>query len=435
MTAFASAGLLARLSTYYKDIDLTLRADYWGLLQDLGNPHLYLPPTVHVAGTNGKGSTIAFMRAIAEAAGLKVHAYTSPHLVYIHERIRLAGKLISEDEFLKLLQEIETHLQDKKLTQFEILTVAAFMAFQRHPADLLLLETGMGGRLDSTNIIAAPIAAVITRISHDHAAFLGDDVRTIAAEKAGIFKKNTPAIVGLQADKAIYDVFIRHAEQVGCPLFLHGRDWHYDITAQGFTLHHGATRYDLPAPALLGDHQYANAAGAAMALIAQQQIKLPATALASGITTASWPARLQRLSKGPLVNALLPEWELWLDGGHNDSAGEALAAHAAHWRQADTKPLYLIYGMINTKAPEEFLQPLAPYLRGLASMPIPDEDKSLSAAATAEAAGKLGINPTWAVKTAEAALEAIKAHAGNGKVRVLISGSLYLAGHILRDHG
>lgn len=435
MTAFASAGLLARLSTYYKDIDLTLRADYWELLQALGNPHLHLPPTIHVAGTNGKGSTVAFMRAIAEAAGLKVHTYISPHLVHIHERIRLAEKLISEDEFLKLLQEIEAHLQSKKLTQFEILTVAAFMAFKRHPADLLLLETGMGGRLDSTNIIPTPIATVITRISHDHAAFLGDDVRTIAAEKAGIFKKNTPAIVGPQTDQTIYDVFIKQAEQVGCPLLLHGRDWHYEITPHGFTLHHGATRYDLPAPSLLGDHQYANAAGAAMALITQQHIKLPATALAHGIAAANWPARLQRLTKGPLVDALPSGWELWLDGGHNDSAGEALATQAKHWEEADTKPLYLIYGMINTKAPEEFLQPLAPYLQGLASMPIPDEDKSLSAAMTAEAAGKLGITPAWAAETAGEALEAIKSHTGNGKVRVLVSGSLYLAGYILRDHG
>ncbi len=345
----ASASLLARISTYYKDVDLSLRADYWDLLESFNNPHLRLPPVIHVAGTNGKGSTIAFMRAMAESAGLSVHTYISPHLVHIHERIRLNGELVAEDVLMALFQEIEARLDGKKLTQFEILTVAAFLAFSRLPADLLLLETGMGGRLDATNIIQKPIATVITRISHDHAAFLGDELAQIAGEKAGIFKKNVPAIVGPQQGEQVRDAFISHAAEKECPLYMHGRDWNFTPTASGFTLDMNGAAIDLPAPSLFGAHQSGNAATAAMALLTQRHFNIPADALQKGVQTAQWPARLQQLRNGPLVDALGQGSELWLDGGHNDSAGEVLAEQAKRWQALDGKKLFLIHGMINTK--------------------------------------------------------------------------------------
>ncbi len=423
-----SADLIARLSTYYKDIDLTLRDDYFSLLRAVGNPDKHLPPIIHVAGTNGKGSTVAFLRGLLEAAGLKVHAYTSPHLVRFHERIRLAGELISENYLVQLLEECLSQMGARKLTQFEVTTVVAFMAFARTPADVLLLETGMGGRLDSTNIIEAPIATTITRISHDHAAFLGDTLPLIASEKAGIFKRGRPAIVGPQPDAAVRQVFIDKAAAQDCPLYLHGRDWDYTADANHFTLSFKDKKYELPQPSLLGAHQYANAATAAVTLLAQTKFKIDNF---NGLAKAEWPARLQRLTHGPVVKAL-PGWEIWLDGGHNDSAGEVLAAQMQKW-QSDGKSLSLIYGMINTKTPQEFLAPLAKYVDAAAAIAIPGEDKTLSAEKLAEAGKSAGI------KNMQAETSLLEAAAGLHKNaakpgRLLITGSLYLAGYVLQTH-
>lgn len=434
MAQETSSTLLARLSTYYKDVDLTLRQDYWDLLADLGNPHLHLPPVFHVAGTNGKGSTVAFLRAILETAGYKVHAYTSPHLVTFHERIRLAGELISEEKLVAVLQLCESKIRTRKLTQFEITTAAAFTAFAATPADVLLLETGMGGRLDSTNVISAPVASLITRISHDHQAFLGDTLAAIATEKAGIFKKDSFAIVGPQADAKTNAVFLEKADALNIPVFLHGRDWHYALAENGFTFEGMGQTYAFPRPSLLGAHQHANAATAVAALLAQKKFAVDARALKQGVSRARWPARLQRLNHGPLFNTVPAEWDVWLDGGHNDSAGEVLAAQAKDWATQDNKPLLLVAGMINTKNPYDFFAPLAPYVASLAAIPIPEEVKSLPAPVVAQAALKAGLADAHAFKNLDDALRQL-VQSLNGPARLLISGSLYLAGHVLREHG
>lgn len=432
MAQETSTTLLARLSTYYKDIDLTLRQDYWDLLSDLGNPHLNLPPVFHVAGTNGKGSTVAFLRAMLEAAGYRVHAYTSPHLVTFHERIRLAGTLISEEKLVDILKLCESKIGARKLTQFEVTTAAAFYAFAHNPADVLILETGMGGRLDSTNVIPSPVASIITRISYDHQAFLGDTLEAIASEKAGIFKSGAPAIVGPQADKNINAVFEEKAAALNIPLFLHGRDWTYTVLENGFAFSGMGRDFSLPRPALLGAHQYANAATAIAALCTQKTFNVDEGALQKGTQNAQWPARLQRLSHGPLFKFIPTDWEVWLDGGHNDSAGQALAIQTKDWSEQDEKPLLLVAGMINTKNPTDFFAPLAPYTKALACIPIPEEEKSLPANRVAQAAQQAGIVAASAHDTPEQALLAL-AQQQKGPARVLITGSLYLAGYILRE--
>jgi dihydrofolate synthase/folylpolyglutamate synthase len=434
MSSSSIEGRLARLSTYFREIDLSLRTDFWDLLADLGNPHLHLPPCLHVAGTNGKGSTVAFLRAMAEAAGFSVHVYTSPHLVRFNERIRLNGSLISEEALVSLLDEVEGKLRERKLTQFEIITIIAFLAFSCAKADLAILETGMGGRLDATNAISAPLATIITRISYDHQVFLGENLAAIAGEKAGIFKKSVPAIVGPQKEAVVKDVFIKAAAEKDCPLFLHGRDWDYAPTKNGFTLDFQGKKTSLPTPNLLGAHQYANAATAATALLAQKLFSISDAAIGQGLTHADWPARLQRLTTGPLLARLPANWEIWLDGGHNDSAGEVLATQAEKWGNEDGRPLFMVAAMLNTKTPEDFFHPLAPYVEKLFAIPVPGESKSHGAEVLAASALKAGMKE---VEACAGMLEAANrlAKLAQKPARLLIAGSLYLAGAILREHG
>lgn len=426
-----SGVILERLTRFHKGIDLSLRPGYHRLLQALGNPHHTLPPTIHVAGTNGKGSTIAFMRAMLEAAGKRVHAYTSPHLVSFHERIRLAGELISEEALCNLLEEVEDANAGNPVTFFEITTAVAFLAFTRTPADALLLEAGMGGRLDATNVIETPAATIITRLSYDHREFLGHTIGEIATEKAGIFKKGVPAIIAPQAEETAMHTLLKKADEKGTPCLAHGRDWFFDILADGsFTLHHEDTALRLPRPNLLGTHQYANAATAVVALRAA--FPVPQSALRKGIGHATWPARLQRLVRGPLVEALPIGTELWLDGGHNDSAGEALATQATLWaRDSHALPLVLIYGMLASKNPVEFLTPLAPHLARVYAVPMPDE-KGLSAENARQVAEKLGLKAAALPDTAAAITDLAKE---KRPFRILIAGSLYLAGAILAENG
>ena len=434
-----SAAILERIAASYPPSPTqTLHPAYFDLLNKLGDPHKHLPPVLHVAGTNGKGSTCAFLRAVLEAAGYRVHVYTSPHLVTFHERIRLGGHLIAEDALTALLLEIERHAAPGAVSHFELATIAAFTAFARQPADYVVLETGLGGRLDATNIVERPLATAITRISFDHGHILGSTLADIAAEKAGIMKPGVPCCIGYQADNRLDRVFARIAAEQQTPLLRFGYDWRVDPAgSKSFRYIDRLGMLDLPLPALIGAHQVANAALALAVLRLGAQLELGRAPCVKGLQTVEWPARLQRLRQGPMVDLLPPGWELWLDGGHNDSAGEVLAQQAGQWRQQDgaaPKPLLVVYGMLNTKQPQEFLQPFAPVIAALRAVAIPDHPNSLpvgEAVAAAQAAGIPDAAPALDVRQAVQNLTQQQAK----PARILICGSLYLAGHVLAAHG
>jgi dihydrofolate synthase / folylpolyglutamate synthase len=420
--------LLERLSHLHpKVIDLSLER-IERLLARLGHPERDLPPVVHVAGTNGKGSTVAYLRAIAEAAGLRAHAYTSPHLVRFHERIRLAGTLIGEDALAALLDECERANGDAPITFFEVTTAAAFLAFARAPADLLLLEVGLGGRLDATNVIATPALSIITPVSIDHVQFLGETLTEIAGEKAGILKPGVACVVGPQPPEAAAAIENR-ARAIGAPLLRHGAEWHAEGTDDGFVYRGQARRIALPRPVLPGAHQIANA-GMAVAAVDALAVRfaIGEDAIRAGLRTAEWPARLQRLVRGPLIEILPAGWELWLDGGHNPAAGEALAETARSWRD---RPLHLVVGMINTKDVAGFLRPLAPLAASLTALSIPGNPSAVPPEEIAAAASAFDLDVSTAPDTA-AALTRIAE--GSSAARVLICGSLYLAGTVLADN-
>lgn len=408
-----------------KSIDLVLDR-VWRLLSHVGDPQTKLPPVVHVAGTNGKGSTIAMMRAMLEAAGYRVHVYTSPHLVRFAERIRLAGELIPEQMLTDLLEECEQANGPDPITYFEITTVAAYLAFSRTPADILLLETGLGGRLDATNVIDRPALTVITPVSIDHVQFLGETLEAIAGEKAGIIKPGVACISGPQKPEALA-VLQQRADDASAPLFAAGRDWLVTQTDKGFSLR-GTSRQtrDYPRPSLPGDHQVINAATAVVALENLPGFTVPLDARHAGLQAVDWPARMQRLTRGELVDLLSPGTELWLDGGHNAGAGEMLAAVLSQW---DDRPVHLVCGMINTKASDDFLKPLASHVTSLQAVTIPEEINSRTAEETAATAAAVGIAASQAGDVA-AAIRAITA-AEPKPCRILICGSLYLAGTVL----
>ncbi|RED14371.1 bifunctional folylpolyglutamate synthase/dihydrofolate synthase [Pontivivens insulae] len=410
--------VLERLMTLHpKVIDLTLDR-VWRLLEALGNPQDKLPPVIHIAGTNGKGSTQAMIRAGLEAAGKRVCAYTSPHLARFNERIRLADGLISEEALLSVLEECEAANGGAPITYFEITTVAALLAFSRDQADYLLLEVGLGGRLDATNVIAKPALTAITPVSKDHEQFLGNTVGAIAGEKAGILKSGVTGVIARQVDEA-RDVIEARAEIVGAPLTIAGQDWdaHEDHGRMVFFDENGL--FDLPLPNLIGAHQVQNAGTAVAAL---RVLGFDEAACVAAVSKAEWPARMQRLRMGPLVDAAADR-DLWLDGGHNAAAGHALAE--ALGRLPD-RPLHLICGMLNTKDVRGYLTPLAARAEHLHAVSIPGEANTLSAAETAAAAQDVGL------KASEAADVAAAIAATPQDCRILICGSLYLAGRILQ---
>ncbi len=420
--------VLARLLTLHpKLIDLSLHR-VLRLLGKLGDPQKKLPPVVHVAGTNGKGSTVAYMRAALEASGRRCHVYTSPHLVHFHERIRLAGALIGEDHLIEVLEECERVNAGEPITFFEITTSAAFLAFARVPADVVLLETGMGGRLDTTNVVDRPAVTAITPISMDHMDHLGDTLGKIAAEKAGIFKQGAPAVIGPQPEEAAM-VLDTKARALAAPLYRADREWRCHATADGMRYEGKRFTLDLPRPALLGAHQVVNAGTAIACLEMLDALPVTEAHLKRGLAEVDWPARLQRLRKGPLVDLLPKGWELWLDGGHNAGAGEVLASVAREWRNG---PLHLIYGMLNTKEPEGFLKPLAPLVADLKAVTIPGAEASLPAEQSAAKALRCGIDAE-AMPDIATAIRAIVAKA-TAPGRVLICGSLYLAGVVLSEN-
>ncbi|WGH77237.1 bifunctional folylpolyglutamate synthase/dihydrofolate synthase [Jannaschia ovalis] len=408
------------MALHPKVIDLVLDRVH-RLLAALGHPETRLPPVIHIAGTNGKGSTLAMIRAGLEGTGATCHAYTSPHLARFHERIRLAGTLIGEAALTDLLEECEAANDGAPITYFEITTCAALLAFARTQADWTLLEVGLGGRLDATNVVV-PRLTVITPVSMDHEAYLGDTLAKIAAEKAGILKPGVPCIVGPQADEAL-EVIEYRAARLGVPLQVHGQHWHVTEENGGLVFQDETGLMDLPMPRLIGRHQVQNAGMAVAALRALGR----AEGAAAAMRDAHWPARMQRLKCGPLVDAAGAA-ELWLDGGHNPAAGAALAE--ALTRLPD-RPLHLVCGMLNTKDAAGYMAPLAPRAVHLHAVSIPGEANTLTPAQTRAAADRAGIPSSEAASVAEAVAAITAREPG---ARILICGSLYLAGRILRDH-
>ena len=422
MSTPSSDVILERMMALHpKIIDLTLDR-MWRLLDALGNPQNGLPPVIHIAGTNGKGSTQAMIRAGLEAAGKTVHAYTSPHLARFHERIRVAGQLISEPDLAAVLEECHAANGGEEITYFEITTCAAILAFSRSRADYTLLEVGLGGRLDATNVID-PALTVITPVSVDHQQYLGETLAEIAGEKAGIIKRLVPCVVGPQQGPAL-EVIEDRAAKLGAPLLAYGQQWHVAPEAGRMVYQDERGLLDLPRPNLPGDHQIMNA-GAALAAL--RQLGIDAEACEAAVTQAQWPARMQRLSEGPLAR-MAPEGELWLDGGHNPAAGVALVATLA---ALPKRPTHLICGMLNTKDIAGYLRPLAAEAASLTAVSIPGEAATLPAEATANAARDVGFE-TAEAENVTAALKAIIAREPHA--RVLICGSLYLAGSVLREN-
>jgi len=400
------------------------------LLARVGDPHLSLPPVLHVAGTNGKGSTCAFLRAAIEAAGLTAHVYSSPHLVRFNERIRLAGTLIDDDALAALLEEVLDAGGDIGASFFEVTTAAAFLAFSRTPADACIVEVGLGGRLDATNVIPAPAACAIAQLGIDHQAFLGDTAEAIAAEKAGIAKPGVPLITQAYPD-TIDQVIGERADAAGAPVYAATRHWFWS-EANG-QLHYRDARGALmtPLPALAGPHQLHNLALAIAMLRHQQAIDVPVAALKQAATAARWPARMQRLSPGPLLDLLPPGSQLWLDGGHNEAAAQSVSIALA--QVAEGRRVHLVLGMLANKDATGLLAPFAPLAASLTAIPVPGHAHHAPAdlAATARA---LGIPSTDTADDPEAALRriALGLESDGASPLILILGSLYLAGEVLR---
>jgi dihydrofolate synthase/folylpolyglutamate synthase len=411
------------MALHPKVMDLVLDR-VWRLLDALGNPQNDLPPVIHIAGTNGKGSTQAMIRAGLEGAGKRVHAYTSPHLARFHERIRLAGSLIEEDALTAILDECYAANKGETITYFEITTCAAILAFARTPADYTLLEVGLGGRLDATNVVDKPALTIITPVSFDHPQFLGDTVAQIASEKAGILKRGVPAIITRQPDDAM-DVIEAHAEKLGAPMLVQGQHWDA-WEERGRLIYQDETGLlDLPPPALMGAHQFQNAG---TALTALRYLGFGEEACEAVPTNVTWAARMQRLSHGPLIDAG-PEAEFWLDGGHNAACAATLAETLT---RLPNRPTHLICGMLNTKDISGYLEPLIAHTASFTAVSIPNEVNTLPADVTAQAARDVGMAATEADSVMAAVQSILDKQAD---ARILICGSLYLAGAILRENG
>jgi dihydrofolate synthase/folylpolyglutamate synthase len=428
--------IITRLTALHpKRIDLSLER-IERLLAALGHPERKLPPVIHVAGTNGKGSVIAFMRAMLEEAGYRVHAYTSPHLAHFNERYRLGawgeGKLVSDEELAATLAECERVNAGAPITVFEITTAVGMLLFARHAADVLLLEVGLGGRLDATNVVETTLASVITPIAIDHVDFLGDTLEQIAAEKAGIFRRGTPAIVAAQHREALA-VLERQAARIGAPLKVAGEDWTATEERGRLVYQDEAGLLDLPPPRLFGRHQFENA-GLAIATLRALPFRITPAAFESGVTKADWPARLQRLAHG-LVLALAPDGsEVWLDGSHNPEGGRATAAALADLEERVSRPLILIVGMMANKDCAGFLSNFTGLARRMIAVPVPNVEKSMPPDAIADAARAIGLPATSRDNLVEA-LEVARKLDLDPPPRILITGSLYLAGEVLRQNG
>lgn len=420
------------MTLHPKIIDLTLDR-MLPLLAKLDHPEQRLPPVIHVAGTNGKGSLLAYLRAMLEAAGYRVHVYTSPHLVRFAERIRLAGKIIDEEALSELLLSCEAANGDTPITYFEITTIAAFKAFADTPGDILLLETGLGGRYDATNVVARPALTAITPISQDHAEFLGTDLAGIAREKAGIIKASVPVVIGPQEPVAL-EVLQKTAESLGSPAHIYNRDWSCHKIPEGWQYDGTQGARVFPLPSLHGVHQIENAATAVACLHHIGGFTISDAAIREGLQKVTWPARMQRLSTGPIVETLPEHVDIWLDGGHNPAAAAQIAKSFMNWNETDPKPTYLIAGMLNTKDQKAFFSQLAPIIDKGHCITIPEEAAATAAADLATMARGAGVEMTE-MPSLMAAVEGLKPTLNEKPSRLLIAGSLYLAGQILRNNG
>lgn len=420
---------------YHSEIDMSLDR-VTRFLTQLGDPHLHLPPVVHVAGTNGKGSTIATLRNLFETAGFSVHCATSPHLVHPTERIRVAGKLIKSEALVALLEECLAVNRTEPITFFEMFMATSFLAFSRAPADYLLLETGMGGRLDATNVVT-PVCTIISMISRDHEAFLGNTLPAIAREKAGIMKPGAPCVIGYQTDEAVadgvLDVFHNYSQALSPPVKLvqAGADWctENESTRFRYTSRNGTIQ--LSRPNLLGPHQIHNAGAALAAFEILEPDHFTPEILSTALSRIDWPARLHRIE----IRGLPPEWEVILDGGHNDSGGMALSKQAEIWEKSDMRPLHLIVAMVNRKDPPAFLSPLVPHAASLTVTQIEGEPSSFTAPELYDRAKGLGFKTLYQANTLDDALTALKQTHGSSPARVLICGSLYFAGSVFKHYG
>ncbi|MFC4624491.1 bifunctional folylpolyglutamate synthase/dihydrofolate synthase [Daeguia caeni] len=426
------------MTLHPKGFDLSL-GRIRALLEKLGNPQDRLPPVIHIAGTNGKGSATAFSRALLEAAGYTVHVHTSPHLVNWNERYRLGapggGKLVSDDVLADAIQRVEAANAGQQITVFEILTAVAFVLFAEHPADAVIMEVGLGGRLDATNVIAEPAVSLIMPISVDHQAYLGDTVELIAAEKAGIIKKDCPVVIGFQPFDAARDVLVSTAERLGCPVSIYGQDFIAYEEHGRMVFQNGEGLIDLPLPRLPGRHQMGNAA-AAIEAIEAAGFTISEKAIEKALTVVDWPARMQHLTHGALVDLAPEASEIWLDGGHNPGAGVVIAEVLGDLEERRSRPLFMITGMINTKDPVGYFEAFAGMARHVFTVPIPSHDAGIpndELAAAAERAG-LSAEPVHSVANALKLLRDTWP-ADEIPPRILIGGSLYLAGEVLRDNG
>ena len=429
--------LIARLAALHPErIELGLERMQL-LLQRLDHPERKLPPVIHVAGTNGKGSTIAYLRAILEAAGLRVHVYTSPSLVRINERFRLGrpggGVLVGDDELRDALEHCERVNAGAPITIFEIETAAALWLFAQHPADVVLLEVGLGGRLDATNVIEAPLATVIAPVSMDHTEYLGDTLMSIAREKAAIIKRGVPAISAEQPPEAIA-VIAQQAKRMRAPLHAAGQDWHVNVERGRLVYQDERGLMDLAAPKLFGRHQFDNAGLAIATLRAQNAFRIEPAAFEAGIVNAEWPARMQRLASGALLELAPQGSELWLDGGHNAEGGRVAAAALGDLEERVSRPLVVIVGMMANKNAGAFLANFAGLTRHIIAVRIPDQEGAMPPNRLADAARALGMRVEISTSL-EAALRALARLAYEVPPRILITGSLYLAGHVLAANG
>ncbi len=435
MQPHKTESLLARFEKLHpKSIDLSLgRVER--LLNALGNPHRRIPPVIHVAGTNGKGSAVAFLKGMLEAAGYRTHAFISPHLRRFHERIMLTSpggaRPIGERHLANILSRAEAANGGEPITFFEITTAAAFLAFAENPADIVLLETGLGGRLDATNVIGEPLATILTPISLDHCSYLGDTIEAIAFEKAGILKRGRPAIVSRQAEGAL-GVIDERAGAIGAPVIAADRNWDVFEQQGRLIFQDEDCLLDLPLPRLFGRHQLENAGTAIAAARRLEGFHISEEAIAKGLTTAVWPARLERLSPGKLHELTPPGSEIWVDGGHNPAAGEAVARALADLEERVPSPIHLIVGMLSTKDAGGFLRNFQGLTELAATIQIPGQVNAYRAEDLATIAHREGItaNPAGSL---EAAFENSRKLA-RGPVRIMVTGSLYLAGQVLEAH-
>lgn len=409
------------------------------LLEVLGNPHLKLPPVIHVAGTNGKGSATAFCRALLEAQGLSVHVHTSPHLVRWHERYRIGvkggrGQIVDDAMFAGALRRVAEANGGKPITVFEILTAVTFILFSEQPADVVVLEVGLGGRFDATNVVEKPAVCIVQPISLDHQAYLGDRVELIAAEKAGIMKRGVPVVIGHQEFDGAKDVLISTAERLGCPLAVFAQDFLAYEEFGRLVYQDEFGLMDLPLPRLPGRHQIGNAATAIRAVKAAGYTVTEEIA-EKAMLSVEWPGRLQRLTEGRLVERAPQGAEIWLDGGHNPGAGEVVAEAMAAMEERQARPLHLVIGMINTKDPIGFFRAFVDIAHNVYTVPILGSDVGLDPVALAQSAAEAGLK-ALPMGSLGQALDAIRERSECGiPPRIMIGGSLYLAGNVLAENG